>query len=71
MPSAIIMYDVIEVKILGPVVQNLTKLLANVKLKFVPWNMAYTLISFSVKSVKATHIFAAKLSMYLKLHYLQ
>ena len=33
----------------GPVVQNLTKLLANVKLKFLSWNMANTLIFFAEK----------------------
>ena len=57
----------------GPIVQNLMKLLANVTLKFLPWNMANTLIFFAEKNVssfciaKATHIFAAKISMYLKI----
>ena len=51
---------------LGPVVQNLTKLLANVTLTFLSWNMSNTLICFAEKIAKATHIFAAKMSMYLK-----
>ena len=48
------------------VVQNLTKLLANVTSKFLSWNMVNTLILFAEKNVssfciaKATHIFAAK-----------
>ena len=33
----------------GPVVQNLMKLLANVMLKFLSWNMANTLIFFAEK----------------------
>ena len=35
--------------ILGPVVQNLTKLLANVTFKFLSWNIANTLIFFAEK----------------------
>ena len=49
---------------LGPFVmfvQDLMKLLANVKLKFLSCNLANTLINL------ATHIFAPKLSMYLKI----
>ena len=34
---------------LGPVVQNLTKLLAKMMLKFLSWNMANTLIFFAEK----------------------
>ena len=34
---------------LGPVIQNLTTLLANVMLKFLSWNMANTLIFFAEK----------------------
>ena len=52
---------------LGKVVQNLTKLLANVALKFLFWNIADTLIFFAEKMWKATHIFAAKISLYLKI----
>ena len=33
----------------GPVVQNLTKLLAKVTLKFLSWNIASTLIYFAKK----------------------
>ena len=57
----------------GPFVQNLTKLLTNVMLKFLSWNMANTSMFFAEKNMssfciaKATHIFAAKISMYLKI----
>ena len=59
----------------GQVVQNFKTLLANVTFKFLFWNMANTLIFFVEKNVssfciaKATHIFAAKISMYLKIPY--
>ena len=43
-----------------PVVQNLTKFLANETLKFLTWNMANTLIFFA----KATHIFAANIYVF-------
>ena len=36
---------------LGPVVQNLTKLLANVALKFPSRNMAYTSIFFAARKM--------------------
>ena len=52
---------------LGPVAQNLATFLANMTLKFQPWNMANTLIVFAEKLWVATHIFAAKISMYLKI----
>ena len=63
----------------GPVVHYITKLLANVTLKYQSLNMANTctLIFFVEKNVssfciaKATHIFAAKISMYLKIPKLQ
>ena len=48
-------YDVYP-KYLGPVVQNLTKLLANMTLNFLCWNMANTFIFF----VEKLYIFAAK-----------
>ena len=53
---------------LGLVVQNLTKLLFKMTLKFLSWNMANTLIIFAEKMwiAFATHILAAKISMYLK-----
>ena len=55
------------------IVQNLTKLLANVTLKFLPQNMANTLICFAEKMrvafalQKLLTFFPAKLSMYLKI----
>ena len=58
---------------MGPVVQNLTKLLASVTLKFLSWNIANTLNFLLKKNVssfciaKSTHIFVAKISMYLKI----
>ena len=52
---------------LGPVVQNLRKLLANMVLKFLSWNMANTVIVFAEKKnvsnfciAKAIHIFCSK-----------
>ena len=60
----------------GPIVWNWTKLLANMKLRFLSWNMANTLINFvenmwvafwvAFANAKAIHVFAAKISMYLK-----
>ena len=49
----------------GPVVQNLTKMLANRMLKFLSWNMANTLIIFAANVngfgiAKATHICSKK-----------
>ena len=65
---------------LGPVVQNFTKLLANVMLKFLSWNMAitYTYDMFCWKNVNSFCIAKAKgyshfcskninVSMYLKI----
>ena len=49
---------------LGSVVQNLTKLLANVPLKFLSWNVANTLTFFAGKKKSYS---AAKKSMYLKI----
>ena len=40
-------------KNVGPIVQNLTKLLANVTVKFLSWNMANTLIYFAEKYVSS------------------
>ena len=52
----------------GPVVQNLTKLLANMTWNFLSWNMANTLTFYFgwkmwVAFAKATHILAVKISM--------
>ena len=61
------------VNYLDSVVQNLTKLLANVMLKFLSSNMSYTLIFFAEKMrvafalQKLLTFFAAKISMYLKI----
>ena len=54
---------------LGPVVQNLTKSLVKVTLKFLSWNMANMLIFFAEKSeyCKSYSHFPAKISMYLKM----
>ena len=41
---------------LGSVVQNLTKLLANVTLKFLSWNIAKTLVFFCWKNVSSFYI---------------
>ena len=41
--------DYLNVHFLGPTVQNVTKLIANVTLKFLFWNMANTLIFFAEK----------------------
>ena len=67
MSSAAAVIDTFRVKIQGPVVQNLMKLLANMMLTFLSWYMANSLIFFAEKIRVATHIFAAKLSMYLKI----
>ena len=45
----LICFTIFTLSILGPVVQNLTKLLVNVNLKFLSWNMANTLIFFAEK----------------------
>ena len=42
-------HDTLEYNDLGQVVQNLMKLLANVKLKFLSWNIANTLIFLAEK----------------------
>ena len=39
----------LKFEILGPVVQNLMKLLADMTWKFLPWNMADTLVFFAEK----------------------
>ena len=47
----------------GPIVQNLTKLLATVSLQFLSWNMANTLIFFAEKMwviAKASYCFCSK-----------
>ena len=41
--------SIAEILTLGPVVQNLTKLLANVMVKFLSWNMANTFDIFAEK----------------------
>ena len=47
--------------ILGPAVQNLMKLLANITLKFLSWYMAHTLIFFAEKMhCKSYSIFCSK-----------
>ena len=38
-------------KYLGPIVENLTKLFANMTLKFLSWNMANTLIFFALQKL--------------------
>ena len=41
---------------MNPIVQNLTKLLANVTLKFLSWNMANALIYFAEKNLSRKSI---------------
>ena len=57
----------------GPTCSNLMKLLANVMLKYLSWNMANTLIIFAEKNVSSLciHIFAATILMYFKIPQVQ
>ena len=69
-----LLYELLVYKYIyqGPVVQNLTKSLANVKLKFSSWNYGKCIDVNCWKNVssfciaKTTHNFVAKTSMYLK-----